>query len=623
MSLIWSGKTSYKVGTGDDLIFNALPNGMGNGGNIYVSTGGNLQIDAGGLNNLPGANGSGGILNIASVGNLNIATDLNTAGNGTGAGASLTLSSGGNLTAGNLTAGIGTNLSYGNVSIFANGKTAFQIGGTTPANGTTGVITGGNILISNASGITLNNTLSANGSNAAVEFDTTTFNNTAGTITGETALTINSGSGNLSIIGAATGWGAPSTVNLLSGGSLNAGPLFTGTAGDSSLLASASNINISAKGALTLGSNAITANSGIAAPANLTISAASITPGSTTSPLILSAFGTTFDGNVSLTETGTSALTLGTAGGQVQISVQASATPGANNGGSVYVSNGGNLTYTTGGILTDSGTVPTLNTNLTLLSGKNLQVQNFTQNLVNTANLVFGSNSSTAFTIAAGATNGIQFAGTLQANNLTISNAGGNIGAPAPNQLTVDAAGLTLNAKGAVYAVDANTATNVVLGPSSGSSFALTVDNGNLSQASGLISTKSLVLTANNFSGAITTNAATVSGAATGPKSIWNVVDTSTGAVTLNAVSAGVTNSPDGVINFQTAGALTTTGSISAANLVLIAANGITVNGTAGEVGGATALNAGGGKSAIIESKTGLINGTTPCYAGRQRWHRR
>jgi hypothetical protein len=622
-----TGKQNLAIstGTGGNLVFNAagtLTGGTGgSGGTVDVRSGGNLTVDQSGLTIAPAATGggTGGNLSLSAAGTLTTTSALSTAGDGAAAGGNIYLASNGNLTVGsgfNLDTGNGGNVTVisaanlsiggtistatGNVALFANGAKAFIVGGP-GANGITGAITAANLQVSNPSGITVSSALSVPG---ALEFDTTLLTNTAG-LSGESSFTVNSGTGSLAIAGASTSWGAPSSVTLLSGGTLTTGPLFTGTIFTSPGLPGV--IDIAAAGALTFGFSTLQVL-GSGPPASITIVGSSYTT-PTGQALSLIASGTTgipgYEGNISFTETGKSTLNIGAGNLVLNVSPGGIVLPVA---GSIFVSSGGALVVDSSAITTSSA--PGVNTNLTLVSAANLQVNGLTQALVGTgADLLFQSDSKTAFTIGSTAqANGIQFTGVLAGNNISIINSKGNIGLDTTpgSAVNLNASGLSLIAGGSVNVTDTAAGAVVLGAASAGTAFILndTSSSALLSQTAGTsIAAKALTLNFGGTSGTISTNATTVGGAVSGANADWSVTDTATTAVSLGAVNAA-----NGV-SFLTAGPLNIGGAITGADVILVAGGSIIAAAAVGSATGVTSLSASSGS--ITTSGTGALNGQT------------
>jgi YVTN family beta-propeller protein len=634
------------------LVFNAMAGSSGNeSGNITINAGGAITVDSSGVNNQVSAgNMDGGNLSIMAGGKLTGTSSFSTAGNSGGTGGNLTLKSGNALSiAGSIDAGTG------DVTLSANGPTAFQIGGANPTNGVGQTVTGADIKVTNASGISLNNALG--GLTGSVEFDTTKFtNNTDGSISGAQSLTINSGTGSLAIATVGTAnWGAPSSVTLLSGGALSTGTLFATT-----LTSGVSNIDIDAKGALTFDFSSMSAVTTTGGPGSITIVGSTVSFSNNAALHTFTASGADADGSVSFTLTGTKALAVGSAPGDISIDIASGDGANTTTGGSILVSNGGTLTVDPTQLQTSSQVASANNvfTNLTLKSGGNLQIGTgmgipTIQQVVGTPtptapgtgpNLEFASHSSTAFTIGTGAqANGIPvgMGQTLSAASLTIINSLGSVGS-ATTPITVNAVGLSLQAGTSVNAVDmassiaigsglfqtgasvstvnttgsvaigsssagtsftlsAPTATEISIGSSSaGKSFTLDATNAVVQNATGLISTPSLTLNVANMTTGATvgTNATTISGISTAAGSSWNVVDSSTKTVMLKSVTSG-TGPTDGVVSFSTDGALAVAGTISAGTISIQSVGNISIGalgqiGTSTESGNSVTLNTGG-----------------------------
>jgi hypothetical protein len=244
-------------------------------------------------------------------------------------------------------------------------------------------------------------------------------------------LTLGSGSGNLEIsatggsLGSLSGNGGQVTINI--GGGSNAVFVLDPAA-----------LQISPLGANGSGSF-------------LTVTANAIVPVNSAVPLVLnySGVGSGFGGGISLTQTGSSPLVIGSAPGNFELFAN-SGTQGSLFSGTISVSNGGNLTVDSTQInagplsANASGAVYSLLAG-TAGSGGMLQITgplNGNPNGTGSAGqITLSSNSVQPFTVGAASSNGIS--GSLNAGFITIANTGGSVENVQPltgfNQLSMSA----------------------------------------------------------------------------------------------------------------------------------------------------------------------------------------
>jgi hypothetical protein len=565
----------------------------------------------------PGLTGDGGSVNVSVGGNVTVGTSLtplnngiqNAPGTGTGGlGGNTSIQAGGTLSV----TGPGLNNSGdsgaadGTIGLFANGKTPFVIGQPS-SNGVAGTLTGGNIYIGNAAGITLTNQLMGLSTvpTAVVQFNTNNLTiGASGSIAGVNQLIVQApGTGSLSISGAGN-FGTPAGLVInANGGNLSTGSLPLN-------LPQTISVEISAKGTVNLGASFLTVGNASSPPGSISIAGGTINF-SGAGPHVLTATGNGGDGSVSFVQTGTQSLTVGKNPGNIEIDIQSSAgTPST--GGLIDVTSGGQLTVdAANGLKTDSTSATTgLSNGLILKSGAALIMTGFSQTLVGPLPfLQFGSKSAVPFTIAIGSNpaNGVGLpsgSNPLTATTLLITNSIGSIGTSGPTgALNITAYNVAFNAgkSGLVNVTDSVIpgATVNLSNSGAGTSFTLNAGNAYLQSSGATISTPSLNLGVNNMVGAVHTNATTITGSTQVGTSAANfsVIDSATKTVNLNGI---VNNGPPGstgTISVQTSGPVNINGSVVADNVSVTSVGNITIGnhiGTTVGSGGTISLDTNG-----------------------------
>jgi hypothetical protein len=196
----------------------------------------------------------------------------------------------------------------------------------------------------------------------------------------------------------------------------------------------------------------------------------------------------------------------------------------------------------------------------------------------------------------------------VTAATLNLVTAGGEIGTSPAKQFIIDATTVSVNT-GATKTTNAfiknTSATTTIAASTVGSTFNYA---GNITGASGPITTTSLVLALGNMTNGLTTNATTLQG--TTAAGNLNLIDTQTGLVKVNTTSDTATG---GQVIVASSGSISTIGIISASGAVSLTAGGTAGTITIGKsISSATAgitLTA-VGTGTIVES-SGILAGTT------------
>ncbi len=451
----------------------------------------------------------------------------------------------------------------------------------------------------------------AQATNVAIATSTVTNNGTIrSTIAGGAFISVTNTAGGVLLTGTGS-WSAPSKFIVSAQGNLNVGQLFTG-----GQLLSTNFLSLTANnGVLTLPVNVLTAatdSSGDGGTISLT--ASSLVLGSGTQPLSLQAgaTGAGQGGVISVILTGAAPVTIGSGGGNLNISAVGGSTSG--DGGNVTVQVGGNLVINPGQVVAGpsgssgkgaiydfiAGTSP---------GGGTLVVKgNLSADGVGTGSdggkITLQANSKSAFSVdSAKATNGTQ--GTLSVNGVGAGSTDGII-----NITSLGSGGIIeLQPLTAVSQVNLATSNGGALTGANGSiTISATLGGANTSlislgaTGSGKISegTKDAIAAAtiNASSGAGAITLADISAPATGTTITANTG--SKGAVTITNVSMGTLNingAQGGSAIFKSLGDISTSGSIFAGSVALA---------TTAKTGGTITI---GG---FVQTSSGSITLTTP-----------
>jgi fibronectin-binding autotransporter adhesin len=450
--LLSSGPTTYApVSSTNPLTFDATvgTNTSGNGGSISLTLTGVAPVTIGGATsqyifNAPGGDsgGNGGTVNIKTAGALSftpgqdlaIAPNSTTGASAGGNGGNLSLIAGTNLSInGSLatTPGTVSASNWGSITLGANSVATapFSINNVTvPVNGISGTISGGNITITNASGIAINGLTTAITVNDVIGNPTPTLTlNTnivsgSGTMSNSNALVINS-TGNLTLSNTVS-YGSLTSLTVNAKGNV---ALPTGL-----LNSSEGYVSLTSTGTLTLptGVSSITVSpvAGSQNGGTIYINALAVAPSNLITLTLNAQGGTTGTSNSggNVTYITGNAATLDVGGGGIGtdlvVNISAGTTPTA--GGSVTIQNKGGITLNAGGIVSTGS--PSIFNNVSLISTAGAFIFNQDLSTLNVGstngaggNLVLQDNSATTLTINTGAT--------LSVGTFTISNAGGAV----------------------------------------------------------------------------------------------------------------------------------------------------------------------------------------------------